>query len=129
MFLFRVPLQVQHDSSEGNRVERILMARGGGGSTLRLRISRVSFHCGFQPLVSGCGLRTDVDGRTIVHGLVSVGLPWPIISRGRICLIYYIHCVIHRKRLPTLYCVQDDRGVELNRDGYNGSGKGTKERG
>lgn len=56
----------------------------------------------------------------------NVGLPWPIISRGRICLIYYIHCVIHRERLPTLYCNRDGRGLERDRDRNTGTEKPSK---
>lgn len=95
---------------------------------LRLRISWMSFHCGFPAPCLAVGYAATLMGE-LSSTAGNVGLPWPIISRGRICLIYYIHCVIHRKRLPTLYCGQDGRGVELNRDGNTRIEKGAKERG
>lgn len=83
-------------------VETLLIAvRGGRRLVLTARRFTVEFSP-FNPFDSRrvtCWRR-----RTIVPVAGNVGLAWPIIPRGRICLIYYIHCAIHRKRLPTLYC-------------------------
>lgn len=81
-------------------VKMLLIAVRGWMSTRPYGVSRLNFRP-LQPLRQS---RAGVDGRTIVLVAGNVGLAWPIIPRGRICLIYYIHCAIHRKRLPTLYC-------------------------
>lgn len=86
----------------------------------------VEFSPWFRTLCSSMGHVPSLMGE-LSSMVGNVGLLWPIIFRGRICLIYYIHCMIHRKRLPTLYCGHDGWGVEQNRDKKKIE-KGVKER-
>lgn len=136
-----IRLESLEDRSRGRRIYRpwIINCRSRGGTSTRPHdVSRLNFRPTTPSTVAGS--RAGVAGRTIVPVAGNVGLARPIIPRGRICLIYYIHCAIHRKRLPTLYCgrwklatgtgERAEPTIEREREGDGGkTGEGWRETG